>query len=126
MSASLVQELMDAIQKYFDLMYDCDVARFGTVFTSTSQLHGYRDGRMQCWPAAKYKEILAARQSPKSRGAPREESVLLIDFASSTQALVKVRVPINSDVFIDHLTYHKIDRTWLITSKGYHLESRGR
>lgn len=49
-----------------------------------------------------------------------------MDFASPTQALVKVRVRINEEVFVDHLTYHKIDGRWLITSKGYHLEGEGR
>ena len=122
MTATLFRELTDAAQRYLDLMYDCDVAGFDTVFYPTVQLHGYRGGRMLCWPAAEYKAILAARKSPKSQGAPRNESILLIDFASATQALVKVRVRINGDLFIDHLTYHKIGEKWLITSKGYHLD----
>jgi hypothetical protein len=126
MTATLFRELTEAVQRYLDLMYDCDVAKFDAVFYPTVQLHGYRSGRMRCWPAAEYKAILAARKSPKSQGAPRDESILLIDFASATQALVKVRVRINSDLFVDHLTYHKIDGSWLITSKGYHLESEGR
>jgi hypothetical protein len=25
--------------------------------------------------------------------------------------------------FIDHLTWHRIDGKWLITSKGFHLEA---
>ena len=46
-----------------------------------------------------------------------------MDFASADQALVKLRVRINTAVFIDYLTYHRINGTWLITSKAYHLES---
>ena len=72
---------------------------------------------------AEYKEILAGRPSPKSLNAPRQEEILLMDFASSTQALVKIRVRINATVFVDYLTYHRIDGEWLITSKGYHVES---
>ena len=45
-----------------------------------------------------------------------------MDFASSTQALVKVRVRINTIVFVDYLTYHRIDGEWLVTAKGYHIE----
>jgi hypothetical protein len=122
MTAALFREVTDAAQRYLDLMYDCDIAKFDAVFYPTVQLHGYRDGRMQCWPAAEYKAILADRKSPKSQGAPRDENILLIDFASATQALVKVRVGINGNRFVDYLTYHKIDGSWLITSKGYHLE----
>ncbi|HKU95373.1 MAG TPA: nuclear transport factor 2 family protein [Vineibacter sp.] len=122
MSRDLMRELTEAVQLYLDLMYDCDVARFERVFCATSQLHGFRDGKMTCWPAAQYKEVLATRQSPKSLGAPREEQILLIDVAAPGQALAKVRVRINQSVFVDYLTYHKIDGAWLITSKGYQLE----
>ena len=45
-----------------------------------------------------------------------------MDFASATQALVKVRVRINAVVFVDYLTYHRIDGEWLIISKAYHVE----
>jgi hypothetical protein len=27
--------------------------------------------------------------------------------------------------FVDHLTWHRIDGKWLITSKGFHLVSDG-
>jgi len=116
-------ELTRAVQRYFDLMYDCDTSRFDQVFRETAQLHGFREGEMTMWPAQTYKDILAKRQSPKSLGAPREENVLLIDFASPDQALVKLRVRINTAVFIDYLTYHRINGSWIITSKAYHLAS---
>lgn len=117
-----VSGLASAVQRYFDLMYDCDVTRFDSVFVPTAQLHGFRDGRMTMWPAGEYKAVLAGRASPKSLGAPREEAILLMDFASPSQALVKVRVRINQSVFVDYLTYHRIEGKWLITAKGYHLD----
>ncbi len=114
--------LTDAVQRYFDLMYDSDVTRFDRVFRSSAQLHGFRDGQMTVWPAATFKEIIAGRPSPKSQHAPREEAILLVDFASPDQALVKVRVRINAAVFVDHLSYHRIDGDWLITAKAFHVE----
>ena len=120
--ASRTQALSQAVQRYFDLMYDFDVSRFDRVFRATAQLHGFREGEMTMWPAAMYKEILSQRQSPKSLGAPREEAILLMDFASPDQALVKMRVRINHLLFTDYLTYHRIGGEWLITGKGYHLE----
>ena len=117
-----VQGLTEAVQRYFDLMYDGDTARFDRVFRSTSQLHGFREGQMTVWPAQAYKDVLAGRQSPKALGSPREEQILMMDFASDTQALVKVRVRINTVVFVDYLTYHRIDGEWLITAKAYHAE----
>jgi Putative lumazine-binding len=119
---SAIDGLTQAVQRYFDLMYDGHTARFDRVFRSTAQLHGFREGQMSMWPVQQYKEILAGRPSPKSLNAPREEEILLMDFASATQAIVKVRVRINTVVFVDYLTYHRIDGDWLITSKAYHVE----
>ncbi len=116
--------LIQAVQRYFDLMYDADTSTFDRVFRSSAQLHGFQGDQMTMWPAQKYKEVLAGRASPKSMNAPRQEEILLMDFASPTQALVKVRVRINAVVFVDYLTYHRIDGQWLITAKGYHVESR--
>jgi hypothetical protein len=118
-----MQELNRAVQLYLDLMYDGDVGKFDRVFCPTSQLHGFRDGEMTCWPAAQYREVLAGRKSPKAQGAAREEEVLLLDFASPTQALAKVRVRIGDMVFVDYLSYHRIGDAWLVTSKAYHREA---
>ena len=123
MANSHVTELNESIQKYFDLMFDCDVSKFDQVFRSTVQLHGFRDGQMVVWSAETYRDILKKRPSPKSLNAPRADEIVLIDFASSTQALTKVRVRIATMVFVDFLTWHYIDDKWLITSKGFHLES---
>lgn len=123
MAKTQTQELTEALQIYFDLMYDGDVSKFDHVFASTAQLHGFREGTMTCWPAAQYKEILAGRKSPKALGSPRDEQLLLLDTTSPTQALAKVRVRINDMVFVDYLSYHKMDDTWLVTSKAYHRET---
>ncbi|MGY3494291.1 nuclear transport factor 2 family protein [Bradyrhizobium sp. USDA 4502] len=115
-------DLTHALQRYFDLMYDCDTSRFDQVFRSTAQLHGFRDGQMVMWSASTYRDILDRRQSPKSLNAPRADEILLIDFASASLAFAKVRLQINSMTFVDYLTWHCIDGKWLVTSKGFHLE----
>jgi putative lumazine-binding protein len=119
---SAIQGLTAAVQRYFDLMYDSDPSRFDRVFRPSAQLHGFREGQMTMWPAQTFKEVLASRPSPQSQDAPRQEEILLVDFASADQALVKVRVRINTIVFVDYLTYHRIDGDWLITSKAFHVE----
>jgi hypothetical protein len=120
--------LTAAVQKYFDLMYDCDTSRLYEVFRSTAHLHGFRDGRMMSWSMEVYKDILDKRQSPKSLGAPRAEEILQMDFASADMAFVKLRVKIAAMEFVDYLTWHRIDDKWLITSKGFYLlpDSDGR
>ncbi|MGR8949846.1 MAG: nuclear transport factor 2 family protein [Gammaproteobacteria bacterium] len=123
MNTADISDLTAALERYFDLMYDCDVTNFDRVFASTAQLHGFREGEMSCWPAADYKEVLAGRTSPKASGSPRGNEIIMVDFTSSSQALAKVRVRIGDMYFVDYLSYHKIDGTWLVTSKAYHRES---
>lgn len=120
--ASRTDQLKHAIQRYLDLMYDGDVSRYEQVFRSTAQLHGLRDGKMAVLSSAAFKDLIAGRQSPKALGAPRLEEILLIDVASPTQALAKVRVRIGAIVFVDYLTYHWEGGDWTITAKGFHVE----
>jgi hypothetical protein len=116
--------LLDATDRYFDLMFDNDVSRFERVFSANAQLHGLPDGNLRLLPAKDYKATLATRPSPKAKNAPRHQEVLLIDFASATQALVKVRVRIDVNLYVDYLSYHMIDGTWLITAKSFHVERK--
>ena len=118
-----VEALTQAVKRYFDLMYDSDVSRFDRVFRSTAQLHGIRHGEIRLLTAQAYRDALARTPSPRSQNAPRHEEILLMDVASDSQALVKVRVRISSMMFVDYLTWHRIDGKWLITSKGFHVES---
>ena len=41
---------------------------------------------------------------------------------SAAVLLALFRVRINDMVFVDYLSYHKVDDRWLITSKAYHRE----
>jgi Putative lumazine-binding len=64
-SAEAIAEFSQAIQRYFNLMYDCDTSKFDQVFHPTAQLHGVRNGALTMWPAATYREVLAKREAPK-------------------------------------------------------------
>ena len=116
--------LLDAVERYFDLMFDSDVSRFGRVFAPSAQLHGMRDGNLRLLPAQDYKNALASAPSPKSKNAPRQQEILLVDFAAPTQAVVKVRVRIDTLLYLDYLSYHHIAGACLITTKSFHVEQR--
>jgi hypothetical protein len=118
------KSLLAAVERYFETMFDCDLDRFDQVFAATAQLHGRRDGSLRILLAAEYRRLLAASPSPKSRNAPRQQEILLIDFASDSQALAKVRVRIDAILYVDYLSYHRIDGAWLITAKSFHIERR--
>lgn len=116
--------LRDAVARYFDLMFDADVARFDDVFATNAQLHGLRDGALRFLKTQDYRAILTSTPSPKAKNAPRRQEILLVDFASVTQAMVKVRVRIDTLLYLDYLAYHCIDGRWLITAKSFHVEER--
>jgi Putative lumazine-binding len=121
---STFHALLGAVERYFDLMFDSDTSRFDQVFAPSAQLHGLRDGNLRLLPAQDYKRALASGPSPKSKNAPRQQEVLFVDFASSAQAIVKVRVRIDTIQYLDYLSYHCIDDVWLITAKSFHVERR--
>jgi hypothetical protein len=123
-NASSIDELLDAIERYFDLMFDSDVARFDEVFARSAQLHGLRDAKVRILTAQEYKEMLKSYPSPQSKKAPRQQEILLVDFASPTQAFAKVRVRVDAIQYLDYLSYHRVDDNWLITAKSFHVEQR--
>ena len=126
MTDAAIQTLTQAVGRYFQLMYDGDVARFDQVFRPTAQLHGIRDGALALLTAADYRARLASRPSPRSVGAPREEEILMLDLVGADQALAKVRVRIDTVTFVDYLLWHRIDGSaddgWRVTAKSFHVE----
>lgn len=115
--------LIQAIQRYFDLLHDFDALRYDQVFRASATLHGVNAaGAVTVFTAAAFKAWCAGQPTPESRNEPRQEQVLLIDFASPDQAMVKVRVRMNATVYLDHLIYHRVDGAWWITAKAFHVE----
>ena len=121
---AICQALLEAVDRYFEMMFDSDVSRFDRVFAPTAQLHGLRDGQVRLLPAAEYCKLLASTPSPKSKGAPRQQEILLVDFASPSQALVKLRVRIDTILYLDYLLFHLVAGAWLVTAKSFHIERR--
>jgi Putative lumazine-binding len=118
------QALLAVVAHYFEMMFDSDIGRFDYVFAPTAQLHGLRGEGLRVLTAAEYRDLLATNPSPKSKGAPRQQEVLLVDFASPSQALVKVRVRIDAVLYVDYLCFHLIEDKWLVTAKSFHIERR--
>jgi len=72
----------------------------------------------------RYRHLLATNPSPQSKAAPRQQEIPSVDLASASQALVKVRVRIDTILYTDYLCFHLIDAGWLVTAKSFHIESR--
>jgi hypothetical protein len=116
-----IQTIASAINLYFDLMYDADDNRFLEVFHAACLVHGKRDGKLAAWSASEFRELMRGRPSPASMKSPREQEILSIEHSAPELATAKVRVRIGQTGFIDHLIFHRIDGTWLVTSKAFHV-----
>jgi hypothetical protein len=123
-NALIPPALLATVEEYFEMMFDSDLDRFDRVFAASAQLHGLRDGSLRVLSAGEFRKLLASSPSPKSRGAPRQQEILLVDFASSSQALVKVRVRADTILYVDYLSLHLISGSWLVTAKSFHVERR--
>ncbi|HEU0062087.1 MAG TPA: nuclear transport factor 2 family protein [Hyphomicrobiaceae bacterium] len=123
-NTSTDQSLFAAIDAYFETMFDADLERFDRLFAPTATLHGLRDGALRVLTVAQYRGLMASNPSPKSKNAPRQQEILLLDFASTEQALAKVRVRIDQLLYLDYLCFHHVGGTWRVTAKSFHIERR--
>jgi hypothetical protein len=112
-------EIQELLQRYFDLLYTCDVSRYDSVFHPNAQLQTVGDSGYAMITAPAYREILSKRASPASLGAERSDEVLTIDLSSSTTAVVKAQALINGTRYRDNLTLLKVADGWRIVSKVY-------
>jgi len=117
------QGLYTAIETYFDAIYFCDVEKLDQVFHATSSLFDVDEGKVFTDPIASFRKDVAARPSPASKGQPREEEIIMIDWLSKDAATVKIRLLAHKNVFVDHLCFVRGPGGWEIVSKVWHLES---
>lgn len=100
--------LETAVQCYFDVLYECDLTKFDTLFHPACMLVTVNAGVDLLLTSAEYREILAKRSSPKSRGQQREESIHTLIALSDDAALVGVRVRIHEHRYHDHLNFIRV------------------
>ncbi len=115
-------KLLDAIQMYFDAIYECDVNLLDRVFHEASSLFDGDSGSVFVEPIASFRTDVGGRKSPASINQKREEEIILIDYLSKDCATVKIRLRAHNNVFVDHLCFVKEARGWKIVSKVWHLE----
>ncbi len=115
--------LWQAIQTYFDAIYECDVIALDSVFHPTASLFDVDEGKVFTDPIASFRQDVATRPSPASKDSPREDQVILIDYLSENAAVVKLRLRAHKNIFVDHLSFVKGETGWVIVAKVWHLES---
>jgi hypothetical protein len=114
--------LLDAVEVYFRLLHTGDVRLLDEVFHPAASLFDADEGRLFVEPLASWRAVVDARTAPADVGQPRDEEILLIDWLSASSAVVKVRLRVLDQIFVDHLSLVFDDDRFRIVAKTWHLE----
>lgn len=110
-----------AIQLYFDVLYECDMAKFDLVFHPACNLYLASGNETAATELSAYRKIVAGRKSPESLGLPREESVEAIQIAGRDLAVVTLLSRVFDKRYKDCLTLARDKAGWRVVAKAYVL-----
>ncbi|MFY0596172.1 MAG: nuclear transport factor 2 family protein [Cognatishimia sp.] len=117
-----MNDLIAAIDTYFDAIHECDVEKLNAVFHPQSSLFDADNGNVFVEPIDSFSRDVAGRVSPASVGQDKEAEILMIDYLSPISATVKIRIRAHKNIFLDHLGFVKGENGWQIVSKIWNLE----
>ena len=123
MSAAF-QDISAVLADYFDALYFCDVERLQRVFHPKAIYATADETPLLYRTMAEYVPVVAARQSPASRGEPRRDYIDAIDLAGENTAVARVRCSIGTRDFVDILTLVRTDGAWWIIAKVFQIIER--
>ena len=118
------EELQSAITDYFDALYHCDTDLLEKVFHAKAVYATADETPLLHRTMAEYVPLVAARQSPASRGEPRRDAIDEIQFAGDNTAFARVRCSIGANDFTDFLTFVREDGDWKIMAKIFQIRPR--
>jgi len=101
---------------YFKGIYEGDVNILGSIFNPGTLLFGDVKGQPYAKTLGQYLDGVKNRQSPKDSGKPFKGTIISIDVVNSI-AIAKVHVKMYAFNYDEFLSFHKIDKHWLIVNK---------
>jgi hypothetical protein len=116
------QEIVAALEIYFDGLYHSDTKRLGRVFHPQAIYACATEGTLTYHTMASYFPVVDARPAPASRNEKRADRIVSIQFAGPVTAIATVNCAIGPKAFTDLLTFVKLDGRWQIMSKVFHFD----
>ncbi|WBU37066.1 nuclear transport factor 2 family protein [Homoserinibacter sp. YIM 151385] len=117
--------LLETIDTYFRALHACDVDLLDAAFDPRASLFDADGGELLAEPYPEWREQVRSRRSPADAGQSRHDEVLLVDWLSPRIAVVKVRLRILDEVFVDHLSLVQgADGRFRIVAKTWHSQRR--
>lgn len=115
------QDILQVLNKYFDALYECDVEKLSFVFHPQAIYATADETPFLYRTMEDYLPVVAARQSPASRGEPRRDYVDEIQFAGENTAFTRVRCSIGERDFVDFLTLVRVNNRWQVIAKVFQI-----
>jgi hypothetical protein len=112
------------IWTYLDGLYEGDTEKLGQAFHDVSHLYSMHEGGVADLPRAKWFDMVKSRPSAKSKGLPRADRIVSIDFSGPETAFVKVECALHPRYFVDYLTLLKLKDGWKVVSKTFRTDVR--
>lgn len=107
--------------KYFDALYYCDTDKIREVFHDKAIYATADETPFLYRNMTEYTKVIAARESPASRGEPRRDVIDGIEFSGENTARARVRCSIGSRDFVDYLTLVRDEKRWQIIAKVFQI-----
>jgi len=115
-------EVTAVLQDYFEGLHRSDSDSLRRVFHPSALYACATDGALTTLRMDEYFPIIDKRPSPSSRGDPRSDRIVAIEFAGPVTALARVECSILPKHFVDLLTLIRIDGRWQVIAKVFHYE----
>jgi hypothetical protein len=113
------QAIEQAVQTYFDGLYEGDADKLASAFHDGSALSWEQEGKLSVLTLAEWLKWVRERPSPKAKGLARDDAILWLDQSGPTTAFVKVRCQIPPRYFTDYLSLLKVDGRWAVAQKVF-------
>ena len=116
-------KISEAIQLYFDSMYESSEEKVRQVFHKDAKITDYMKGSLMEQSVDSFAKFVAS-QTPSAAKKNEEKllETLSLEVVGST-AVARVRDGYLGMVFQDTLSFLKIDDDWVIYNKLFHVES---
>jgi len=116
-------KISEAIQLYFDSMYESSEEKVRQVFHKDAKITGYMQGSLMEQSVDSFAKFVAS-QAPSAAEKKEEKllETLSLEIAGST-AVARVRDGYIGMVFQDTLSFLKVGDDWVIYNKLFHVES---
>jgi hypothetical protein len=115
-------EIVAVLGDYFDGLHHSDADKLGRIFHPQAIYACGTEGSLTHLTMDQYLPMVAKRPSPASRGEPRRDRILSIEFAGPVTALARVECAIGPKRFTDLLSFIRLDGRWRLIAKVFHFD----